>query len=113
MLAGTAAVAADGVGMDVDQAGRLADAATLVDVPEDREGLVLGQAGAIERGPLAFREAGAAAAAIELTDCLCLPSRPVTVRFPAPRRPKSGQPEFRQQNRERSSMVRCGGSKPK
>jgi hypothetical protein len=68
MLAGTAAVAADGVGMDVDQAGRLADAATLVDVSEDREGLVLGQAGAIERGALALREAGAAPPAIELTE---------------------------------------------
>src|SRR5512135_3714230 len=41
----------------------------------------------------------------------CLPSRPVTVRFPGSRRPKSGHREFWQQNRARSSMVRCAGSK--
>src|SRR5512135_9592 len=41
----------------------------------------------------------------------CLPSRPVTVRFPGSRRPKSGHREFWQQNRARSSMVRYAGSK--
>ena len=65
MLAGEAAIAADGVGMDVDQPGRLADAAALVDVLEEGEGLVLGQVGAIQRCALALGEAGAAAAAIE------------------------------------------------
>ncbi len=65
MLAGESAIAADGVGMDVDQAGRLADAAALVDVSEDREGLVLGQVGTIQRSALALGEAGPTAAAIE------------------------------------------------
>src|SRR5258707_2166743 len=65
MLAGGAAVAADGIGVDLDQARRLADAASLVDVFEDRGDLVLGQVGAVERGPLALGEAGAAGAAIE------------------------------------------------
>ena len=65
VLAGGAAVAADGIGMDLDQACRLEDATTLGDVFEDRGDLVLGPVGAIERGALAFREAGAAGAAIE------------------------------------------------
>jgi hypothetical protein len=65
MGAGGAAVVADGIGMDLDQACRLEDAAALVDVFEDRENLVLRQVGAVERGPLAFGEAGAAGAARE------------------------------------------------
>ena len=40
------------------------------------------------------------------------PERLVTVRFPAPRRPDSGQSEFRQRNRERSSMVGGSGCHP-
>jgi hypothetical protein len=39
LLAGGAAVAADGIGVDLDQARRLEDAAALVDVFEDREDL--------------------------------------------------------------------------
>jgi hypothetical protein len=65
MLAGGAAIAADGIGMDLDQARRLEDATALVDVVEDREGLVLGPVGPVQRGALALREAGAAGAAIE------------------------------------------------
>src|SRR5947209_7355436 len=65
MFAGGAAVAADGIGMDLDQARRLEDAAALGDVVEDRGDLVLGQVGAVQRGALAFGEAGAAGAAIE------------------------------------------------
>src|ERR1700730_1916916 len=60
-----AAIAADGVGMDLDQARRLEDTTTLGDVFEDRGDLVLGQVGAVQRGALAFGEAGAAGAAIE------------------------------------------------
>ena len=65
MLAGGAAVAADGIGMDLDQARRLEDATTLGDVFEDRGDLVLGPVGAVQRGALTFGEAGAAGAAIE------------------------------------------------
>src|SRR3954469_13474737 len=57
--------AADGIGMDLDQARRLEDAAALADVFEDRGDLVLGQVGAVQRRPFAFREPGAAGAAIE------------------------------------------------
>src|SRR3954449_3997035 len=51
--------------MDLDQARRLADAAPLGDVFEDRGDLVLGQVGAVQRGALALGEAGAAGAAVE------------------------------------------------
>jgi hypothetical protein len=64
MFAGGAAVAADGVGMDLDQARPLEDAAALGDVFEDRGDPVLGQVGAVQRGALALGGAGAAGAAI-------------------------------------------------
>jgi hypothetical protein len=51
------AVVADGIGMDIDQPGRLEDAAALGDVFQDREDFVLGQVGAVQRGALAFGEA--------------------------------------------------------
>jgi hypothetical protein len=47
-----AAVAAGGIGMDLDQARRLADAVAFVDVFEDRGDLVLGRVGAVQRGAL-------------------------------------------------------------
>ena len=53
MLAGGAAVTADGIGMDLDQPRRLEDATALGDVLEDRGELILGQVGAVQRGPLA------------------------------------------------------------
>src|SRR4051794_7646853 len=65
MLAGDPAVAADGIGMDLDQTGRLEDTTALVDVLEDRGDLVLGQVGAVQRRALALGEAGAAGATIE------------------------------------------------
>jgi hypothetical protein len=67
MFAGDSAVAADGIGMDLDQASGFADATALVDVLEDRDDLILGQVGAVQRGTLAFGEAGAAGAAVELS----------------------------------------------
>jgi hypothetical protein len=65
VLTGGAAVATDGIGMDLDQARRLENTTTLVDVIEDRGDRVLGQVGPVQRGALAFGEAGAAGAAIE------------------------------------------------
>ena len=53
MHTGGAAVVADGIGMDLDQARRLEDTAALVDVFEDREDLVLRQVAAVQRGTLA------------------------------------------------------------
>src|SRR5262249_32255200 len=63
--AGGAGVAADGVGMDLDQPRRREDTTTLGDVLEDRGDRLLGQVGAIQRGALALREAGAAGTTIE------------------------------------------------
>jgi len=60
-----AALAADGIGMDLDQTRRLEDTTTLVDVFEDRANLVLGQVGAVQRGALALGETVATGAAIE------------------------------------------------
>jgi hypothetical protein len=54
---------ADGIGMDVDQPCGLEDATALGDVVEDREDLVLGQMGAIQRCALAFGAVGPATAA--------------------------------------------------
>jgi len=65
VLAGDAGIASDGIGMDLDQPGRLADATAFGDVFEDRGDSVLGQMGAVQRGPLALGEAVAAGAAIE------------------------------------------------
>ena len=65
VLAGDAGIASDGIGMDLDQARRLEDATTLVDVLEDRGDLVLGQVGAVQRGSLAFGEPVMTGAAIE------------------------------------------------
>jgi hypothetical protein len=65
MVADGAAVATHGIGMDLDQACRLADTAPLVDVFQDREDLVLRQVGAVQRCALAFGEAIATGAAIE------------------------------------------------
>ena len=43
--------------VDPDQAARLADAATLLEMLEDGEGLFLGELAAVERGALTLREA--------------------------------------------------------
>jgi hypothetical protein len=62
---GDPAIVADGIGMDLDQAGRLEDAAALGDVFQDGEDFLLGQVGAVQRGALAFGEPGPAGAAVE------------------------------------------------
>jgi hypothetical protein len=51
--------------VDPDQAARLADAATLLEMLEDGEGLVLGELAAVERGALTLRETLLAGAAGE------------------------------------------------
>ena len=58
---------ADGLGMDFDQARPLEDAAALGDVVQDREDLVLGQVGAVQRGALVLGETGLRDAAREQT----------------------------------------------
>ncbi len=62
----------DGVAMDADEAPGGADAAPLVEVFEHREGLLLGQMAAVERGALALGEAGPAGVAVELPELLVL-----------------------------------------
>jgi hypothetical protein len=76
VVAGDSAVAADGIGMDLDQSCRLADATPLVDVFQDREDLVFSQVGTVQRGALAFGEAVAAGAAIEQPILLGLAQTP-------------------------------------
>ena len=51
--------------VDPDQAARLADAATLLEMPEDGEGFLLGEFAAVQRGALALGEALLAGAAGE------------------------------------------------
>ena len=55
----------DGPSPDPAEPGRLPDAAALMDVMEDRLGLLRRQGGGEECGPLAFGEAGLAGAASE------------------------------------------------
>jgi hypothetical protein len=56
MLAGPEGVADDGVFIDAGQACGLADAAAVLEVPEDGEGLAVGEAGAEQGGAFAFGE---------------------------------------------------------
>jgi hypothetical protein len=51
--------------VDAGQAFGLADAVSLDQVPEDRDGLLRGQAGVEQRGALALGEAGVARLAVE------------------------------------------------
>jgi len=55
--AGLEGVADDGVFIDTGQPSRLSDAAAIVEVLEDGQGLVVGQTGAEQGGAGAFREA--------------------------------------------------------
>ena len=57
VLAGGFGQADDGVLIDAHQAGRLADATAFLEVTEDIESLVVGQAGAEQGGALALGEA--------------------------------------------------------
>jgi hypothetical protein len=63
VVAGQGGQADDGVLVDADQAGGLADAAALGQVPQDGEGLVLGQAAVEQGGAGALGEAVLATAA--------------------------------------------------
>ena len=58
--------------MDADEPSGLADAAALVEVLEDREGLLLGEMAAVQRRALALGEAGPAGVAVELAELLVL-----------------------------------------
>jgi len=62
----------DGVAMDADEASGLSDAAALVEVLEDGEGLVLGHAAVEQRGALAFGEAGLARLTVQQPDGVVL-----------------------------------------
>jgi hypothetical protein len=64
-LAGDTGEPDDGVAVDADEPPGGTDAAALVEMLEDRECLLFGQVAAVQRCPLAFREAGAAGVAVE------------------------------------------------
>jgi hypothetical protein len=65
VAAGQPAIADHGVAVHLHQAGGGADAGALGQVLEDRQGLLLAQLGAEQRGALPLREAAFAGAAVE------------------------------------------------
>jgi hypothetical protein len=72
MSPGGVGEAEDGVAVDAEEASGLADAVAFGQVVQDRGGGGLGQMAAVQRGALAFREAGAAGVAVELPELLVL-----------------------------------------
>ncbi|HJZ56878.1 MAG TPA: hypothetical protein VKE74_18055 [Gemmataceae bacterium] len=62
----------DGVAVDADEPPGGADAAPLVEVLEDGQGLLLGEVAAVQRGALPLGEAGPAGVAVELAELLVL-----------------------------------------
>jgi hypothetical protein len=67
---GSGDVTCDRVLIHTDQASGGPRAATLADVIEDVEGLLVGQSGLLQDGPLAFGEAGLAGAAGDHADAM-------------------------------------------
>jgi len=67
VLSGGTGAAHDGVAMDADEAAGGPDATAVLEMFEHREGCSLGEMAAIQRCALAFREAGAAGVARELS----------------------------------------------
>jgi hypothetical protein len=61
----------DGIGVDLDQASGLSDAATLGEVLEDGAGLLVGQMGVEQGRALALGEAVLAGVAVEQADVVC------------------------------------------
>jgi hypothetical protein len=72
MVARLAGVSGHGVAVDAHEPLGLADAAALGDVPQHGRGLLLGQMGMEQRGPLAFGEPIAAGATAEEADRVAL-----------------------------------------
>jgi hypothetical protein len=72
MLAGQFRQADDRIGVDVDQAAGLPDAAAFAEVVEDRAGLLLGEMAMEQRRALALGEAVLAGVAVEQPDVAVL-----------------------------------------
>ena len=72
MLSGVAGQSDDGVAMDPDEASGRPDAAALVEVVQDSQGLVWGQMGVEQGRALAFGEAVLAGLAVEEPDVVLL-----------------------------------------
>ncbi|MBV8228369.1 MAG: hypothetical protein JO329_00160 [Planctomycetaceae bacterium] len=72
VLPGGAGQADDGVAVDADEAPGLTDAVAFGQVLQDGDGGFLGEVAAIQRRTFAFREAGAAGVAVELSELLVL-----------------------------------------
>jgi hypothetical protein len=72
VLAGDTGEPDDGVAVDADEPSGGTDAAPLVEVFEDREGLLRGQVAAVQRRALALGEAGPANVAVKLSELLVL-----------------------------------------
>ena len=76
----------DGVLVDPDQPGGLADATALGEMLEDRQDLLVREFGVEQRRALELGEPGLTCVAVEQA-VFALPTRPQTERFPASRRP--------------------------
>jgi hypothetical protein len=72
LLPGSAGQSYDGIAMDTDEASGLADAATLGQVLQDRDGGRFGEMTAVKRRALALREVGVAGVAVEQAELLLL-----------------------------------------
>lgn len=77
----------DRVAVDADEPPGGADAALLVAVFEDCQGLLLGQVAAVQRRPLRSEERALQALQESWRNGSCFPRRPQTERLPASRRP--------------------------
>jgi hypothetical protein len=72
VLSGLACQAGDGVAADADEPAGLSGAVALGQVTENGTGLVLGEMGAEQRGPLAFGEPVFTGPAVEQADMVLL-----------------------------------------
>jgi hypothetical protein len=73
VLAGEEGQPSDGVAMDATEAGRLARADPLVQMLQDRDDLLVGELGLVERSPLVFREPSPAGFAAQEADLAVFP----------------------------------------
>jgi hypothetical protein len=73
VLAGEEGQPGDGVAMDATEACRLAGADPFVQVLQDRDDLLVGELGLVERSPLVFRESSLTAVAAEEADIAVFP----------------------------------------
>ena len=94
MGAGHGHVARHGVLVDIDQAAGGSCPAAFPDVLQDGEGLVVGQSGVLQDGPLAFGEGALQVRQWTMRIRPLLPLKPRKERFPRPGGRRRGSAEF-------------------